>query len=633
MAGIAVSSNDGAGRTMEAVFDSFTTDVVSSDNPGFVPMSLDGRSDVGSAQSQVGFAEYDEDASYVVSGSGGGIKGTNDGFHFVHFDATGDFVIEATVADVPVSPHANTKAGIMIRQSLQANSPNAFNHYSPSFGSWGKYRGEAGGMTELVPGKTNRALGPVSLRLTKIGSTITWERKIVGEPDWWLYSRIERAVWADGSVLVGMAISSGTTDARATALFEGWSFTQLTDPNQYVIRNGSPTTITPVTNIGGYRGKAPGVAFTDATNGFLHIASAGFARTLTEDGEQESDQVEFHELTIPSADFDVSMKVENFLYNGNQGKVGIMVRSSTDPLASQVFFFVSPRGGAGLLHRSSHGEVAVVTGDRFTGVDETVPVWMRLIKFQNSFTAYLKADDGSSDWEVFDKPVYVNMDSTLLGLAVNARDSVGWMANGIFSNINTVPFVEDTPYNFVPVTASSDIGNAALTPGFAEADGTTYRVRGAGSDIWDMSDGFHFAYFETSGDFEIEALVDSIDPNPDVWTKAGVMIRQTLDAESVNCFVFNVLRRGPIGQIRSVYGGTTVNMGNRNRRTEQASVRLKRVGGIVTYSRKLVGGEWEDFNEQNWPGDDAVFVGMAVTSHQTRDQATAIFKDWKLTAL
>ena len=50
-------------------------------------------------------------------------------------------------------------------------------------------------------------------------------------------------------------------------------------------------------------------------------------------------------------------------------------------------------------------------------------------------------------------------------------------------------------------------------------------------DIWDVADQFRFGFKRLTGDGSIVAKVDSID-NTNVWAKAGVMIRESLDAGS-----------------------------------------------------------------------------------------------------
>ena len=80
-----------------------------------------------------------------------------------------------------------------------------------------------------------------------------------------------------------------------------------------------------------------------------------------------------------------------------------------------------------------------------------------------------------------------------------------------------------------------DIGSPSLV-GSASLSGGTFTVKASGADIWGTADQFHFVYQQLSGDGEIVARVASIQ-NVNVWAKAGVMIRETLDANSKHAMV------------------------------------------------------------------------------------------------
>ena len=74
-------------------------------------------------------------------------------------------------------------------------------------------------------------------------------------------------------------------------------------------------------------------------------------------------------------------------------------------------------------------------------------------------------------------------------------------------------------------------GNPASVGSFVEGPAGTYTMTGSGADIWNPSDEFHYAYKTLAGTGSIVAKVESID-NTNGWAKAGVMIRETLDADS-----------------------------------------------------------------------------------------------------
>ena len=64
---------------------------------------------------------------------------------------------------------------------------------------------------------------------------------------------------------------------------------------------------------------------------------------------------------------------------------------------------------------------------------------------------------------------------------------------------------------------------------FADNGNNAFTISASGTDIWNNADQFRFAYKQLSGNGSITARVDSIG-NTNVWAKAAVMIRETLDA-------------------------------------------------------------------------------------------------------
>jgi len=85
-------------------------------------------------------------------------------------------------------------------------------------------------------------------------------------------------------------------------------------------------------------------------------------------------------------------------------------------------------------------------------------------------------------------------------------------------------------------------------------NGAIFNVSGAGVDIWDTADSFHYAWQNVSGNCEIVARVLSItDTFP--WAKAGVMIRESLDPGSRNAFIALTPQNGVEYQWRRTNGG------------------------------------------------------------------------------
>ncbi len=82
-------------------------------------------------------------------------------------------------------------------------------------------------------------------------------------------------------------------------------------------------------------------------------------------------------------------------------------------------------------------------------------------------------------------------------------------------------------------------GDPAVAGSASFAGGGVYTNSGAGSDIWNQADGFHFVYKPLIGDGMITARVLSMSSIQDTtyWAKAGVMIRESLAANARDAYV------------------------------------------------------------------------------------------------
>ena len=102
---------------------------------------------------------------------------------------------------------------------------------------------------------------------------------------------------------------------------------------------------------------------------------------------------------------------------------------------------------------------------------------------------------------------------------------------------------------------SSDIGDVGA-PGSANGTNDSLIVAGAGADIYAEADAFQFAYQPWNGDGEIVARISRLeDINP--WSKAGLMFRGSLEANSANVFIFMTPENGVGIQSRTNTGGST----------------------------------------------------------------------------
>ena len=135
----------------------------------------------------------------------------------------------------------------------------------------------------------------------------------------------------------------------------------------------------------------------------------------------------------------------------------------------------------------------------------------------------------------------------------------------------------------------TDVGS--VTPaGSASFASGIFTVRGAGADIWNTADGFHFVYQTLNGNGEIVARVTGVQ-NTDVWAKAGVMIRASLAAGSTHAFMCLTPGNGLAFQRRVATGGASEHTAG-GAATAPRWVRLTRNGNTLTGFSSIDGTAW-----------------------------------------
>ena len=175
---------------------------------------------------------------------------------------------------------------------------------------------------------------------------------------------------------------------------------------------------------------------------------------------------------------------------------------------------------------------------------------------------------------------------------------------------------------------SDDIGNPGAG-GAAGYSGTTFSVSGGGADIWGTLDEFRYAYRSLSGNGTVIARVASLS-GPDVWTKAGVMIRATDDPRSAQASMFVSVGRGLAFQRRSATSATSEHTSG-GAGVAPRWVRIERVGNVVTASTSTDGRSWHTVGQDTVTLPTNVLVGLAVTSHEDGRLATATFDNVSVT--
>ncbi|MBN1509604.1 MAG: LamG domain-containing protein [Sedimentisphaerales bacterium] len=172
---------------------------------------------------------------------------------------------------------------------------------------------------------------------------------------------------------------------------------------------------------------------------------------------------------------------------------------------------------------------------------------------------------------------------------------------------------------------------------FLESASGSITLSGAGADIWGLADEFRFAFKTLTGNGSIVAKVDRL-VDRDPWTKAGVMIRQSLDVDSAFAAVYVSGDSGIHYQARlramvEAVSDTDVSTAEQNALREPAWIKIERAGDQFNGYYSLDGAQWTamSWNPQTLYMTGPVYIGLAVTSHVVGNPAVAEFSGVKTT--
>ena len=441
--------------------------------------------------------------SFTVRASGADIWNTADEFYYVYRTLAGDGEITAQVGSI-TNTHEWTKAGVMLRESLAANSRFALMCVTPGKGATFHYRTSTGGSAAPKNSGNLTTQAPYWVRVKREGTIVRGYLSPDGT-NWTLHNSVTLSNLAS-TVYVGLALTSHLDGTIATAVFN----------NPVIVTSGGGTTDT----------------------------------------------------TAPSVPQNVRATASS------PTSVALTWNASTDT------------GGSGM------------SGYRI---------------FRNGSTTALATVSATS---YSDTTVAANTSYTY---TVAARDNAGNQSlPSTAASVTTPASVTWTGANIGAVAAQ---GSHAI-------NGTSFTVRGSGVDIWSTADEFYYAYRTLAGDGEITAQVSSI-TNTNEWTKAGVMLRESLAANSRFALMCVTPGKGAAFQYRTAAGGSAAPSNSGDLTTKAPYwVRVKREGVIVRGYLSPDGTNWTLRNSVTLTNlASTVYVGLAVTSHADGTLATAVFNN------
>ena len=174
-----------------------------------------------------------------------------------------------------------------------------------------------------------------------------------------------------------------------------------------------------------------------------------------------------------------------------------------------------------------------------------------------------------------------------------------------------------------------DIGEIQL-PGSVQFDPLQgeYRITGSGENIWGRKDAFYYVWNKVEGDLTLVADVRWPGPNKLNHRKAGLMVRQNLEADApyadamshgdgLLCLQFRKTAAGDTGDICWSL-------------KKPATMKLQRHGDIFSLSVAHNNGPFEPVGSMTVQLTDPVYAGLAVSSHDGTIAETAVFSNVRL---
>lgn len=186
---------------------------------------------------------------------------------------------------------------------------------------------------------------------------------------------------------------------------------------------------------------------------------------------------------------------------------------------------------------------------------------------------------------------------------------------------------------------SVDIGNPAIAGSTKITDKKLILTAG-GADIWNKRDEFRFAYIQQSGDFDLVSKIESL-TDPHLYTKAGLMVREELTEDSRHIYFMVFPNNKPRnknnggyeyqyrmekgGESKAIYPAKSEGTPEFPVNYPETWIRLKRVGNEFTGFYSPDGKTWKPFASFTLELPAKVYLGPAVTSHNTKASAEAVF--------
>jgi GH43 family beta-xylosidase/regulation of enolase protein 1 (concanavalin A-like superfamily) len=199
---------------------------------------------------------------------------------------------------------------------------------------------------------------------------------------------------------------------------------------------------------------------------------------------------------------------------------------------------------------------------------------------------------------------------------------VGLICQNMAAVYNGIMVYQTRPNNSTP-WINTDVGSVNFSGDADLVNGTMY-IKGSGSDIWHLEDGFHFAHRLWNADAQITTRLVSIEQS-DYWSKGGIMFRDSLEDNSAMVMLCASPGAGEVQLIWRDQPGVGTGIHSITGQEFPVWLRLKRQGSLFTGYHSTDGQNWNQIGTCSPPVSDTVRLGFCVTAHNNDRVANAVF--------
>lgn len=299
-------------------------------------------------------------------------------------------------------------------------------------------------------------------------------------------------------------------------------------------------------------------------------------------------------------------------------QAGLILRQNNDPISPYYAVFITPNNNLAVQSRSAFGGDSSIINTANLG---SLPKYLEIQRVGDTFQAATSVD-GVNYTLVPGTTVTLALPYQLLaGLAVSSGQN-GQILTAVLKNIaigipSNTPQPNPSAHSCPSGWNCNDIGNPIITGDQTLSSGV-WTVKGAGGDIWDTSDQFHFVWQSKSGDLSLNAHVTA-QTNSDPFAKAGLMLRGGTNARAAYYAAYLTPGNGIQVQYRDTQGLVSGQVASIAGATP-AYLQIARSGGTFTAYTSSDGSNWlplsgSSITLNNLSG--TLLAGLVINSHNT----------------